>query len=239
MCAFLRCGGHHGRNDRNYRRSHAGGDRRHEGRRAFTVIEILIVLGMLVLLAGFTWPVLETQIRGSELPESAARVRDVLYMARAEAAKENRRVRVRFAPKAQQPIIEIERDPIRDYNVWTPVESPWAVQAMESLLLSDVQVHTIKLGRPEFTKPISVSENPEEEKDEGETLKGDEIGALDTEEVFDDLDPSNPDSEIADSDYPVDEFRPSILFDANGKVGWALMTLARTLPEDELEEDEP
>ncbi len=221
------------------RRGHARGDVRMANRRAFTLIEILIVLGMLVLLAGITWPVLETQIIGSELPESASRVRDVLYMARAEAAKENRRVRVRFAPGAQQPIIEIERDPIRDYNVWTPVTSAWAEQAMESLLLSDVQVHEIKLGRPEFTKPISISESPEEEKDEGETLKDEEVGALDTEEAFDDLDPSNPDNNIVDADYPVDDYRAAILFDAHGKVTWALITLARRLPEDALEEEDP
>lgn len=203
------------------------------------MIEILIGLGLLILLAGMTWPVLETQITGSELPESAARLRDVLYMTRAEAIKENRRVRVRFEPHVQQPIIEIERDPILDPNIWTPVESAWAEQAMESLLHSDVQVHEIRPGRPEFTKPISINDNPDELLDDDKkSLKAEEIGALDTDDFLAELAFDSPKSQMADADYPTDENRPIILFDAHGKVEWALITLARREPEEELEDDD-
>lgn len=195
---------------------------------------------MLVMLAGITWPVLETQITGSELPESAARFRDVLYMARAEAMKENRRVRVRFEPNAHQPIIEIERDPILEPNIWEPVSAAWAEQAMASLLLSDVQVHKIKPGRPKFTKPISINDSPELEQDDDKaTLKKDEIGALDTDDLFVSADNADLKSAMADSDYPVDEERPLINFDAHGAVDWALITLARKAPGEELDDKEP
>lgn len=208
--------------------------------RAFTLIEILLVIGMLVMLAGLTWPVLETQISGAELPESASRLRDVLYMSRAEAMKENRRVRIRFEPNEQQPIIEIERDPILEPNEWEPVNSAWAEQAMESLLLSNVQVHKIKPGRPKFTKPISINDNPElDNDDEKATLKKDEIGALDTDDLFASADNVDLNSAMADSDYPVDEERPLIHFDAHGAVDWALITLARKEPGEALEDDDP
>lgn len=210
-------------------------------RRAFTLVEILIALAMLVLLAGISWPVLETQITGSELPESATRFRDVLYMARAEAHKENKRVRIRFEPDAQQPVIEMEADPIEEPNVWTPVESAWAQQAMESLLLSDVQIYKIKLGRPEFTKPISINDTPEieDDREQKQTLRKNEISALDTDDLINQLTNINPKSQMQDADYPVDENRPLLQFDAQGKVDWALITVARCAPEDELPDDEP
>lgn len=224
-------------------RSSVKGDAR-AARRAFTLIEILIALAMLVLLAGFSWPAIESQITGSQLPESATRFRDMLYMVRAKAIRETRRVRVRFEPQAQQPIIEIERDPFLAPDVWEPVEDPWAEQAMESLLLSDVQVHDIRLGRPEFTKPISINDQPQLDNQDNQgnqkdTLKKDEISALDTDEMLANQDYANPKSQMSDSDYPVDDNRPVISFDAQGIVGWALITIARYSPDDDIPEGEP
>jgi len=209
-------------------------------RGAFSLVEVLIVLALLVILAGFAWPALETQIVGAELPESASHFRDTLFMARSEAIKENRRIRIRFEPEKQQPIIEIEIDPIEYANEWEPVKSAWAEQAMESLLLADVQVHRIKPGRPEFTKPISINDNPElDNDDEKPTLKDEEIGALDTDDFYAILDDIDPKSAMADSEYPVDEDRPVIQFDPHGNGDWALITIARKAPGEELEDEDP
>jgi hypothetical protein len=65
-------------------------------------------------LAGIEWPAMESQIRASELPESADRMRTVLAMTRCEAMMQYRRFRVRFETEAQQPIVEWERTPSAD-----------------------------------------------------------------------------------------------------------------------------
>lgn len=205
--------------------------------RGFTLIEILIVLAVLVMLAGLAWPALEGQISTAQLPESASRLRDVCYMARVEAAKEHRRVRIRFEPGEQQPRIEIERDPILYPNEWEPVTSGWAELAMEGLLLSNVQVHSIKLGRPEWTKPLSLNDSPETGNENDNTsFNNDEVDALDTDEVPEHFDATAAQSDRGEDDVPIDEYRPVIEFAVDGSSDWALFELAQRLPEEEIED---
>jgi len=202
---------------------------------AFTLIEIMIVLGLLVLLTSMAWPAMESQIRASELPESADRVRSMLYMTRCQAVLEHRRYRIRFEPNQQQPIIEYEPDPIRRSGEFEPVTSGWAAEAV---LLAEVQVHEIRLGRPVWTKPLSITSNPdelekeqeeEEEEDEGTEA---EFGADEHErELF-------LRSMPLDEDIEVDENRPMIVFEADGSSDWAVLVQARVDPEEELEEEE-
>ncbi len=211
-------------------------------RRGFTLMEILIVMAVLVLLAGITWPAMESQITVAQLPESAARLRDLCYMARVEATKEYRRVRIRFVPGEQQPRIEIERDPILYVDEWSPVETPWAQQAMEGVLLSNVQVHSIRPGRPDWTKPISLNDNPDpkdDEKGKNRSFERDDIDALDTEEILAYFDATAAKSKRDGNGEPLDENRPIIEFAADGSSDWALIVLAQRPPEEELEVDDP
>lgn len=202
------------------------------GVRAFTLLEVLIVLSLLVLMASFAWPAMESQIRATELPESADRVRSLLYMARCEAVMEHRRYRIRFEPESQQPLVEYEPDPIRRAGAFEPVPSDWAEEAK---LLGDVQVHEVQLGRPIWTKPLSMTSDPdalEEEEEEEEALE-EGFGEDDHQrDLFLRSIPLNEDVEV-------DENRPMIVFEADGSCDWATLILARVDPAEELEEETP
>jgi type II secretory pathway pseudopilin PulG len=197
------------------------------------LIELMVVMGLLVLMASMVWPAMENQITRSELPESADRIRSMLYMARCEAVMEHRRYRIRFEPGEQQPLIEYERNPIRSPGEFEPVSFGWA---QEQILLGDVQVYEVTPGRPYWTEPLSVTgsaDQLEEDQEEGEE-----------EEVAAESDEERREQEaflwggLRDEDIEVDENRPTIVFEADGSSDWATLILARIDPEQELEEEE-
>ncbi len=196
--------------------------------RAFTLIEVLITLGLLVLLAGITWPAMERQIEASEMPESADRVRTMLFMARCEAMMEHRRFRIRFVPEAQHPLIEYEPDPIHHPGEFEPSIADWAE---EPVLLSDVQVHSVRLGRPAFLRPLIKGDDPDlildKIKDEEETREERE------DEGFGRLGTTDEKAQTEE-----DENRPIIIFEPDGSTDWALVVLSRVPLEDELDEED-
>jgi type II secretory pathway pseudopilin PulG len=191
--------------------------------RAFTLLELLIVLSLLILLALLAWPAMANRMQSSELPESASRLRSTLYMARNGAVMEHRRVRVRFEEDIQQPIVEIERDPFGAVGVFEQVAAAWT---QEPVMIGEAQVHSVSLGRPEFLKPLSEEVNPNsgatdaatdspEETDTG--AKTDETLALRTS-----------------VELKEDPNRPTILFEPDGSTDWALLVVARQFPGEEL-----
>lgn len=207
--------------------------RRASGGAGFTLVEILVTLGVLVLLASVAWPAMESQIRASELPESADRMRTVLAMTRCEAMVQYRRFRVRFEAEAQQPIVEWEPDPIRRPGEFEATAAPWADEAV---LLADVQVHKVELGRPVWTMPIAQTDDPDavlqdiEEEKEEQAEKETELGFS----VDGGLAVSAQDEELA-----VEETRPMIVFDVDGSSEWATLVVARVDPTEDLAEDDP
>ncbi|MFQ5423307.1 MAG: Tfp pilus assembly protein FimT/FimU [Phycisphaerae bacterium] len=194
--------------------------------RGFTLIELAIALSLLVLLGTIAWPALRGRIKAAELPDSADRIRSMLFMVRSQAVMEHRRYRVRFEPEAQQPIIEYEVDPIRDPGTWEPVRAGWVEDRM---LLGDVQVHEVQLGRPIWTRPLSENDQPGEQLDDPNSQEEPADSQLD--EVL--LTPSA----TAMDDLEIDENRPPIVFEVDGSSDWAVLMLARVKPEDELEEE--
>lgn len=193
---------------------------------AFTLLEILITLGLLVLLAGIAWPALEKQIKSSHMPESAERVRSALFMARCEAVMEHRRYRVRFAPHEQQPVIEHEPDPIRQPGVFETAPVDWAE---EPVLLADVQVHEIRPGRPVYLQPLSTTDDPKSmQKAADEALER----KRERENPVFGLQ-AGPDKKTE-----TDEHRPVITFETDGSTEWATLILARVSPDDQLNEEE-
>ena len=206
--------------------------RRAPARAAFTLLEILLVMGLLVILSIFAWPLMESQIAAAELPESAARIRETLYMTRSAAMLEHRRHRVRFAPGEQQPIVEIELDPLYEPGVWTAVTYPWT---KEPILLSEAQVHAIQPGRPVYLKPVSATEDADS-KDAQEdaqreasldyqVTQGEQIGSVS-------IASGNDDAEL-------DENRPPIVFETDGSSDWATIIISDLKPEEVLEEETP
>lgn len=63
---------------------------------AFTLLEILVVLSIIVLVAGLTTPAVTTILRGSSLTQGGQLVTDQLGLARQTALSRNRSVEVRF-----------------------------------------------------------------------------------------------------------------------------------------------
>ncbi|MBX3394183.1 MAG: prepilin-type N-terminal cleavage/methylation domain-containing protein [Phycisphaerae bacterium] len=197
-------------------------------RAGFTLIEILVAIFLLAILAGLSWPLLQNQIVASELPESAAQMRDTLFLARTEAMKENRRVRVRFAPNEQHPYFEIENDPIQFPGVWEPLQATWA---QDSPLLGEVHVHTIELGRPVFLKPISFDETTDSAKKDSDKQEGN-ANSADSEVTIPAITSMNEDVEL-------DDRRPIILFEPSGSTDWATLKVTKVALDRELTEDDP
>ncbi len=195
-----------------------------------TLIELAITMGLVVLLASIAWPLMSGRITKAELPDSADRIRSMLFMARSGAVMEHRRHRVRFEPGEQQPIIEYEVDPIREPGVWEPLTAKWTE---EPVLLGDVQVHEVEIGRPFWTRPLAATDRPEdlEEEAEEESLTGDVESGLEEIALL------SPEAGM--EDVEIDENRPSIIFEVDGSSDWATLYLARVDPEDELLEEEP
>ena len=126
--------------------------RRRRRVRGFTLIELAIALSLLVLLGAIAWPALRGRIKAAELPDSADRIRSMLFMVRSQAVMEHRRYRVRFAPEVQKPIIEYEADPIRETGVGEPGKAGWGEEPM---LPGDVQAPEVKRGCTVWTQHLS------------------------------------------------------------------------------------
>ena len=208
-------------------RSAAAGMRRRGAAPAFTLVEILITLSLLVLLASLAWPAMQAQITASELPESAERIRSALAMARCEAVMQHRRFRIRFAPEEQQPKIEEEVDPINQPGVYTAATADWA---SEEILLANVQVHDIQTGRPVYMQALSMTTDPDAALKQYEKAEEEK---RDREQLRTGM------GKGADDNTELDPLRPVITFEPDGSTEWATLILARVKSKDTLEEEQP
>jgi len=124
-------------------------------RRAFTILELILVVGLLLLIGAMALPPFFEQRKREELPTSASQLRSLVSLIRANAAFDGKRYRLRF-PTAEeksknnelddrQPIVEREEDPIHDPEVFVRVTSPWAIG---DTFLGEVRCAGIFLGKP-------------------------------------------------------------------------------------------
>lgn len=131
------------------RLSYRGGERPS----AFTLIEIVLVVGIMVTVAAIAVPSFLEQIKREQLPGSAKRLRSFLTLVRANAAFDGKRYRIRFPGEDEkdplggdrQPLIEREDDPLHEPEVFNLVTAPWAVGIT---LQPDVWCAEVRLGRP-------------------------------------------------------------------------------------------
>ena len=106
--------------------------------RAFTIIEVLLVILLLGLIVAFTYPDLEALMHGRSLEESADRLRTLIVMAHARAMQDGLRYRIQF-PGTPDPL-----DPRADKEV----DVPWETLQPEVLRQVDA------LENPDFYGPF-------------------------------------------------------------------------------------
>lgn len=122
-------------------------------RDAYTLVEIALVVGLIAMVSAIAIPAFYRQMKEEELPGSAKQLRSLLSLARANAAMDGRRYRVRFPNEDErdaigtdrQPILEREEDPVRFPEVFVPVRASWAVGVT---LLGDAWCAEVRLGKP-------------------------------------------------------------------------------------------
>ena len=171
--------------------------------RGFTLLEVSLVLGIILLITMMVLPNLIDEFRREELPGSARQLRSQLTLISANAAFDGKRYRIRFPEDGEedplggdrQPLIEREDDPFDEPDVFNLVTDPWAVG---NTLLGEVWCAEVRLGRPTI-------ERLRERRSEIEE-------ALDEE--FEDFDPR----------------RLPLIFEPDGTSEWATFVLVADAP---------
>jgi type II secretory pathway pseudopilin PulG len=148
---------------------------RSHSRRAFTLLEVGLVVGLLVLISAMVVPTFIEQIKGDALARSGRQLRSLIALVRANAAFDGKRYRIRFPNEDEldlfggqrQPLIEREDDPIDDPEIFNLVTVAWTIN---ETLLGDVWCAEVRMGRPtvEETQALRkrVAEDIEEKLEE-------------------------------------------------------------------------
>ncbi|MHC4698264.1 MAG: pilus assembly FimT family protein [Planctomycetota bacterium] len=181
---------------------------------AFTLLEVTLVIGIVVLITAMVVPNLIEEFRREELPGSAKQLRSLLTLVSANAAFDGKRYRFRFPEEDEkdalggdrQPLIEREDDPFEEPDVFNLVTLPWAVG---NTVLGKVRCVEVRLGRPTIER---LRERRSEIED-----------AIEEEEDPEDFDP----------------IRLPLMFEPDGTCDWATFVLVADAPKqiniDELE----
>ncbi len=196
----------------------------------FTLLEVVLVIGLMVLLASFAWPALQSRFDHAQLPESGDQLRSLMELTRAQARIDHRRYRIRFAPNERQPIVEWEKDPFQAPGKFEAVKADWT---SDDRLLGDAQVHEIRPGRPEYTLPLDDERSEQQETETTEVVVGGDDSAVAATD--DGAAAAPPPAEKLD-DAPIDEKRPALVFEPDGSSDWATIIVANVTSEKPLED---
>ncbi len=175
---------------------------------AFTLLEVLLVIGILAVLAGLVMPRLFEGYERRRLESSAQSMRALLQMTRANAMIDGMRYRIRFPREdeidgtggSEQPLVEIERDPLDHPEEFDRVRASWAEEAT---LAADIRCVKVRLGKP--TVEVLLGE-VDEEQQQLDQMQEQAKQKQSKEEKF-------------DKDFP------PLLFEADGTSDWATFVL--------------
>jgi len=131
----------------------------HDIRSGFTLMEMLLVTGLLAILSALVLPPMIQDIEQSRLPDSANQMRALLRLTRGYAVMDGRRYRVRFLEEGEstepdegeirydprQPVVEWEPEPLSEPGKFVPVLAPWT---QSDVLRKGVRCLEIRLGKP-------------------------------------------------------------------------------------------
>ena len=144
---------------------------RNRHKQAFSLLEILLVTGVLAVLAAMIMPNLLTSLTKAQLPESARQMRALLQLTRAHAMLDGRRYRIRL-PRAdeidgqgetRQPVVEVEDEPLEKPDVFRPVLASWA---QDATLKRNIRCARVRLGKPTVEQLLGEVETDEELEEE-------------------------------------------------------------------------
>ena len=133
-------------------------------RRAFTIVEVMLTIAMLVIIIAFTFPDLGREMQRRSLVESADRLRSLIVMAHAESMRTGLRYRIYFPGtpdpldrhadeeidvpfKTEQPIIRRQDDPLNNPEAYGDFEAGWKNQA---ILQDGTRCVALRPGKPSF-----------------------------------------------------------------------------------------
>ncbi|MFQ5493909.1 MAG: Tfp pilus assembly protein FimT/FimU, partial [Phycisphaerae bacterium] len=122
-------------------------------RRGFTLLELILVMGILITISAMAIPNILSEIRQDRLPRSARQLRSLVMLVRAHAAFDGKRLQIRFPRKDEldtpggdlQPRVEREDDPIQEPEVFNLVTDSWAIG---NVLMEGVWCAQVIEGRP-------------------------------------------------------------------------------------------
>ena len=189
-------------------------------RTAFTMLEILLVIGILAVLAGMAMPRLIRKLEAERLPASCNQLRALLVLTRSNAMLEGMRYRIRFPAEdeidneggQQQPIVEVERDPLEHPEEFDRVKAPWA---RDPVFKDGVRCAQVRLGKPSVEQLL------------GETDKNDDVSVQREEEV----------ERVTEESF--DEGFPPLVIEPDGTTEWVTFVLTDTPADIDYEELDP
>jgi len=145
-------------------------------RAGVTLLELVLVLAVLGLLATFVVPQFRSPLEQSHLPESAAQLRALIELTRANAMLDGLRYRIRFVDEGDeiydeipekwrhQPLVEFEDEPIEYPGEFRPPLASWA---SAPTFVGDVWCYQVRFGEPTFEGVMAELEEQDlEDEDE-------------------------------------------------------------------------
>lgn len=123
-------------------------------RRALTLMELLLTIGLLALLAALVMPDFTAGERGARLAESERRLRSLVALCRAEAMNQAVPHRIVFLISGEVHV-QRQRDPLRAPHQWISVPAGWANTAP---LLDDVWIESV-LPLPDGPPPLIIEDD--------------------------------------------------------------------------------
>jgi type II secretory pathway pseudopilin PulG len=95
--------------------------------RAFTMLELLLVIMIIMILGAVIWPSITNRTSGANLQFVSEQLAGLLQMTRSQSMITGNCHRCRFEPDGMQAVIEEESDPLAHPGVFEKIKTHWAV----------------------------------------------------------------------------------------------------------------